>query len=110
MVRWIGSIAITGEGEPAPREALWPEAVAFFGDGLRGDGEVSRYAPFQKPFDGDYTPWLRNGPNQPRPTLTAYPGYDGPMADRTYYLSDPGQWVNCVTGEVHEYVAMEMGK
>lgn len=75
-------------------EALYGAAVSVFHDLEHIIGaEIIRYAPYAS-FNGDG--YL--GPNRPRPVLTAYEGYDGPMLDQTYW-HDGNNWINCLTGE-----------
>lgn len=42
-------------------------------------------------------------PTQPaRPAVTAWPGFDGMLADVAFYQGAGGQWVHCRTGKIWE--------
>lgn len=76
-------------------EALLYGEVAWAGVDEAYDMEIVKYSP-RKEFS-DYE-LLIQGPNRPRPMLTAYDGYDGPQCELTYWLNG-SDWVNCKTGD-----------
>lgn len=90
----LGDVLASVGGTALYRDALSPMGLDIGGDEFAAD--PYRRRPQASPLAADFPDAdTRNWSSDPRPTVTAYAGFDGDA----YYL-DGAAWRHCQTGEI----------